>query len=485
MGVKQYISILIIILAVSIRINVYVQNRSLIIDEANLARNIVEKNALDFFYPIDYDQYAPPLYLTSTKILTRFLGANEYSMKLISLLSGIGIILLLWSFLKFFKLKQISIWYILLLFAFSSLSIRYSTEFKQYSSDAFLCLLFIWYAFKEKEKELKWNRIIVWSLFGAIGIWASMPLIFILAAIGIGFLYQKNKSVNDLLKLSLLGGIWLTSFGIYFYFILNHDTKDREILNFHNRFFFSLTPSNFEDWNQNFKILQSFFRYSVEKTVVGNIWGLLMFVTGFYILLKDKTYELIILIMPILMAIIASHFQLFSMIPRVSLFIFPLLLVVIALGHTVIWNKSNKWVKYLLVAIMILTLINNEGYRYLYSKMEFENSKALFEVLKNEHKKEDLIYVQVDGVPAFVFYNEMHDNKYNLSNYFLGDVGDKLSPMSKENGNRHSGNFWLFLSHTFPQSEIDRYIAMAKLVGVEEKRFIREEASLYYFISHK
>jgi len=77
MKYTNQIILLAIIIGASIRLTVYLQNRSFIIDEANLARNIVEKSYSDFIKPLDYEQYAPPVLSCALKLAIKLGGVNE------------------------------------------------------------------------------------------------------------------------------------------------------------------------------------------------------------------------------------------------------------------------------------------------------------------------------------------------------------------------------------------------------------------------
>lgn len=61
-------SAIILLGGIILRLHVYLSNRSLIIDEANLARNVVEGNWLQFLQPLKYEQYAPPIFLCLSKM---------------------------------------------------------------------------------------------------------------------------------------------------------------------------------------------------------------------------------------------------------------------------------------------------------------------------------------------------------------------------------------------------------------------------------
>jgi uncharacterized membrane protein len=216
-----YIAPLIVLTGIILRIIVFFQNRSLIIDEANLAMNIVEKKMLLFFHSLDYEQYCPPIFLVLSKLSINLFGTNEFSLKIIPFLGGAFSLILLYFLGKHFVKEKAIQWYLLLLFSFSSVAIRYSTEVKQYSTDAVICLALVYLAILFKNKEWNLKNSLIWMFIGSISIWSSMSSIFILASVGFAFLYQSFKNKRTFpVWLVATGAVWLGNFGIYFFRIL-------------------------------------------------------------------------------------------------------------------------------------------------------------------------------------------------------------------------------------------------------------------------
>eukprot|EP01136_Pigoraptor_vietnamica_P002975 Opistho-1_new@31642 len=120
---------------IAVRIAVYLQNRNLMIDEANVARNIYERGFLQLLSPLSYEQYAPPLWLWAIKATTTLANMGEQALRFIPLVSGFATLILLYLILKQLNLFR-SAWYALLLLASGYIYIRYSTELKQYMTDA-------------------------------------------------------------------------------------------------------------------------------------------------------------------------------------------------------------------------------------------------------------------------------------------------------------------------------------------------------------
>src|SRR5688572_5655367 len=83
---------LIVVAAVVLRIVVWVQNRNLIIDESNVARNLFDRNYLELLKPLDFNQYAPPTFLWATKTFAELFGFGELSLRAYALLCSFGVL---------------------------------------------------------------------------------------------------------------------------------------------------------------------------------------------------------------------------------------------------------------------------------------------------------------------------------------------------------------------------------------------------------
>ncbi len=456
--ITNYFLISALILGVSLRLAVYFQNRSFIIDEANLARNIVEKNYGEFFKPLDYEQYSPPVFSSALKVMTQLGGVNEYSLTLISLLAGIGTLILLFLIGRFLKLDPIPLLYLLLLFSFNELAIRYSTELKQYSLDAFLCLLFCYWYLRNRDKKWTSSSAFQLAIFGAFVVWCCMPIVFVLAAIGMDLLFRflRQREFN-FSYLIMIGMPWLISFGAYYFSILRVDATSDYLQNFHNRYFFDLLPFSREAMTTDYNLLLGLFRSVTDKTTISLIGCIVFFALGMFKLNKINRPALTILILPLVFCLLASHLHMYSLLTRLTLFLIPMLSLIMVYGFSWAWSKSNKYLKIGLAVFAMLTIVNKKGYEYFWTKMEFEDAKAGLNYIRDELGPDEMIYVHHAGVPAFLFYNELHDQAYNFENYNLGTWEKTIGVNVIQNQSvESSSSFWVFFSHTNPVSKLGK-----------------------------
>src|SRR4051794_34950265 len=67
-----------IIAGIGLRLWQYLAHASLWLDEAALARNIIDRSSLGLITPLDYGQTAPPAFLLVEKAAVAVLGNNEF-----------------------------------------------------------------------------------------------------------------------------------------------------------------------------------------------------------------------------------------------------------------------------------------------------------------------------------------------------------------------------------------------------------------------
>ena len=464
-------------LGIGLRLLVYAQNRSLIIDEANLALNIVERQGWAFFQSLDYQQYCPPLFLLASKWSTLLGGVNEWSLKALPLLSGLVLLILLYRLAKHWLNDGPALWYMLGLAALSPLLIRYSTEVKQYSTDGAITLGLILLALQMPYKNWTAKTHLGWGLLGAFCIWASMPSIFILATLGLTWLVQHLQKKRTIpWGLLGIGVFWLVHFGLYFKAILVQDAASSHLQAYHQAHFFNLLPWSKAALWLDYRLLVGTMTSVTDHTVLGLGFGFLLYGIGAVVLIRRSKIEAAWLLGPVLLCFFTSHFKLYSLIPRLTIFFLPLMLVVIGIGFQTLWQNSHKSLQVVLVVLALLGWTNKKGYVHLWQPLEIEDSKSILAYLSQHHQGEP-IFVQADGVPAFRFYNTYHDQAYHFAPVHLAQWDEPISLTTLAHPSRR---FWLFFSHTFPEKKA-AYLQEAQTLATPRQAHAAQTASVHLF----
>ena len=417
----SWLPVLVILLGILIRIIVFVYNRSFFLDEANLALNVVEKNYSAFFGSLSYDQYAPPLFMVLSKFMVSTIGVKDQVLRIVPLLSSIGSIILLWLILKEWIKDYIVIAYGLGLFCFSILAIRYGTEFKQYSSDTFIALLLVYCGWRTHLYKMTKLSYMTWLVGGSLLIWYSMPSVLVLAGVA-ALLVSTNK--NSPYALLFLFFAWSQSFLAYYFSVLKKSIANEALANYHDDYFFSLIPKSGSDIIENFHLLESLLRTVFDKSGVSIVFGVLILGYGIYLVARSSWPTFLLVVLPIIMTIGLSGLQLYSLIPRMTLFIVPLMIVLATIGLDGIWWALSPLMKLLIGLLMIFGLYNNKGYNYLSQKMEFDNIKLVLNGIPTTKNDSTTVYVHYLAVPACKYYINHESSPYSHTNFHWGKWAD-------------------------------------------------------------
>lgn len=397
-------------IALVLRIVIYFQNRNLFIDEANVARNVFERSFTGLIKPLDYEQFAPPLFLWITKLSTLFFGMNEWALRLFPLLSSIVAFFVLLEIIKQWIPKQYA-WYAMALFSSGYLFIHYATELKQYSSDFLISSILIYLALKLKTQQFK--SIIAWILVGFLAIFTSMPSIFILFSIGLYWFYSDFKLKNvEQFKIHLsICLFWLIGFVLYYFLILNNQIQSDYLQKYHADSFLNF-PTSLHHVNHNVKVLSGIITQAGGGTFIAILINIVLLFIGIIFLHKYKTKYNILLLSPFIVLIVAGISHKYAMVSRLLLFIQPIIFIFLSLGVYVVFKSDKWWLKMVVFIVLILNIYNHQELKYLFKKFEFQEIHYALDALNKPEKfgANSKVLVHHGAVPAFIFYTQMKDN---------------------------------------------------------------------------
>ncbi len=404
--------IALIAIGIVLRLYVYFQNRNLIIDEANVARNIAERGFAALILPLDYAQYAPPVFLWITKFFTILFGMGEMALRLYPLLCGIASILVLYKLLP--KLMPaVAIWYPLSLFVFSAFLIRYSSEVKQYMPDVFIALLLLYAALQVDIFKLNTKRfLLLWILFGTVAIWSSMPSVFILAGVGAYYMWQclKSKQYNKLVPVIIVSLVWLAQFAAYYFLLLQEQANSDYLQSFHRYDFLFATPSKREEWQHNWYTFSALMRQFEGLYPYVHQINTAFLIVAIIMLARRAASLLFLILTPVLALAFAAALDQYSLMPRVSLFIIPVIIIIIGYGFSQFIYLKSAWLRGLIVIAAVYAAGCNIA--YLAEKpFKYEELTEGMQYLKDKKIPAAAISVYHSSVPAFIYYTTLHPAK--------------------------------------------------------------------------
>ncbi|RYD58733.1 MAG: hypothetical protein EOP56_03865 [Sphingobacteriales bacterium] len=399
----------IILLGIALRLKVLADSRCLWIDEASVARNIYERGFIGLTTPLDYYQYAPPLYLWIVKLSAILFGYCEAALRLWPFIAGVGSLYFLWRILKRETSAAVAL-YPLSLMATGFMYVRYGTELKQYIPDMFIATLLVYLALVVDVLKAQRGRFFfIWLVAGSLSIWASMPSVFILAGIGLYYLVQVSKDVRKAGIVVVIAVLWILQFALYYFIILKPQIHSGYLQNYHQNFFLFALPGSLAEWGHNKDVL-----LSILKVAVGDKWytiyfNLILLAVGVVSLLRNHRAKSVLFILPLVCMIAAAAMNQYSLIPRLTLVIMPLLYVSMAYGFVRL--LSNKTLRFLAVSIAILCVFGYQRLDLFTQPFEQEEITRGLDYLNKKGVAGNDLYVVVGAEHAYLYYTEMHPDK--------------------------------------------------------------------------
>lgn len=413
----HWLVVVIIIVGIALRLVYYFQNRCLFIDEANIARNIYERSFIGLTKPLNYEQYAPPLFLWIIKISTLLFGYSEFAFRLFPLLCGIVSLFLFNNVLKRFTAID-ALWYPLIIVATGFIYINYSTELKQYIVDVVVIQLLILLALKTdiingKNAAFFWK----WAIAGSVAVWLSMPSVFMLAGVGAYYCYGalNSKRYAKFFLLISVCLIWLLQFALYYYLILKPQISSSYLQNWHKEFFLNFLPVNKATWNDNVNALDKLIEATGGKWALSVVFHLLTLAIGaVYLLLKQRGKFLLISI-PVFALLLAAALHQYALTPRLVLFIMPVILLFVGVGLHQLF-RINDVLSAVLVVIAAICIFNFGAFSLFYKRVGNEEISQNLDFLLSKNINSGHLAVNNLAVPAFIYYTAIHPAKDKWKN---------------------------------------------------------------------
>jgi len=328
-----------IFFGICIRIWQYSNCRSLWIDEAMLARNIIDRNFLELLNPLDFNQGAPVLFLWITKSVTTFFGTGELALRFFPLIiSIIGIILFYFIAKRFLEAPFIAL--ALIFFSLSQQLIYYSQEFKQYASDVTITLIILYLFLRYLENNNNFELILLFFL-GSISTFLSYPSIFIISSISSAFILLKYKKQIDIssLKIAIIITVWFVFFCVNYFIFLRQLSENSYLTSFWNKGFLPI-PTSIDDVKTWINTLQDFLKFCgfTEKL---QIVPILMSGIAVAYGIRKRSAPILILAMVFFFAFCAAVICKYPFERRLALYTIPLFILLSAKGAEVFSKNRN------------------------------------------------------------------------------------------------------------------------------------------------
>ena len=468
-----------------LRVVHYLHATSLSVDESLLTLNVLGRSPAELLEPLADSQGAPLGYLLLLKSVIGVFGDSEPALRLIALVCGIASLFLFRS-LAIRLLTPAAVPIAVGLFALAGGLIFYSAQVKQYSGDVLLALVMYWMADHVLQRRPAWWFVGLYGLAGAVALGLSHPAVFILTGIALSFTCFNVVRSGQQRRFGVLPAfaIWGATFLTIYWLSLRNLSNHAWLLNFWEDEFMPLPPTSLDDvrW-----MITAFFQM-FSKMLGFSLQGIcgLTFLAGVYGMFSTNRERLAGLLLPILLALGASGFQLYPFCCRLILFAAPALLLLMAEGTITLvsFTRAQRAIGVTLIVLLFLHPVMWAGYYVLNPRYE-EEIKPELAYLEANRQPQDVVYVYYGARPAFTYYAK----RYGLDLETCCTIGVRSredwtgyeQDLARLRGNRR---VWFVFSHIFDWKSVDERALFLQLlddIGERSDGFETEGAAIYLY----
>ena len=475
---------LILSLGVTLRLAKFLANRSLWLDEARLALNLLDRSPIELFQPLAYGQVAPSGFLLLEWVISRLLGAREWAFRLLPLLAGIAALWLVYLLARR-VCGPAGTLVALALGAVADPLVNYASELKPYSSDVAIAAGLILLALALDDRRGSGRALAGFSLAGAVAVWLSHPAIFVLAGASLVLAVRLawRREWRGLARLAGASSLWVASFlGVVL--VSRSALGDTSLAGYWADAFMPFPPSSAADIDWFIRAFSGLFNDVVEIPLYTGVT--LLFLLGAFAMLRRQAMELGMLVVPILLALAASGLGLYPFAHRLLLFTAPSLLVLTGRGFSFVTEEVEGRSAWLSVALGLLLLAQPVAIAVSHAAdpREQEEMRPVVDYLAEHSREGDVLYLYYNARYAFDFYARgrhpagrvvVGKNHREDPSAYLGEL-DSLGEAPRA---------WLVFAHSVPgrgvPDEEGYILGGLRCRGVQQDRMLRQGASAYLY----
>lgn len=399
-----------------LRVRQLVEVRSLWMDEAMLAVNIVERPLSGLAAPLELNQGAPLGFLVLQKLATLALGSSDLVLRLLPFVASIAA-LALFARVATNWIGRAGLLAVLWM-ALSTPLVDYATEAKQYSSDVFVAVLLLWVTRPWVARRANDRDHMVLAVVGAASLWLSHPASFALPGIGIVVAAQALRpfSRRGLLQAAMVAAAWGISAILLYEFSLASLAANTALLNYWKDYFLPLHGGGAGTW------LVWALRAFVQDTagLVPAEPVLAVAAIGLVSLAWRRPAMAVLALMPIVVALAASAAELYPFGHRLLLFATPGLFLLAAEGVGCVATAAARASSLvaprlaspvaglvgLALGLMLLVQPARAAWERMAHPRVVEHLRPGLEYLVAHRLPGDGVYVYYGAKPAFRFYSK-------------------------------------------------------------------------------
>lgn len=412
---RAKLNIALLFLGAGLRIGQYALGEVLWYDELALVRNFVEKPLRVLLAaPLDYAQVAPPGFTLIEKAVIVALGNNAYALRLFPLLcSLVSLPLFVEVARRIFPPGAALL--AVALFALSPTMIGFGSQAKQYSTDVATVLLMTALTLQWWERRHRNDAFLAAALLGAVGfaaVWFSHAAVLVLAGLGAALLIEcaLRREPSSLRSLAPTAILWCAGvLGAITVALQNINPSTHAYMQAYWAGGFMPFPPRSGDqviwlWRAFRSLFQRQILYPLPAV------GVLLTALGAFALMKRRPWSALVILAPLGVALMASAMHRYPIGERVSLFLLPGILLLLAEGvDRVRYALALGW-RPLGSAIVALAAITSVHTLYAYfPSYPDKDIRDVFAYVQARRQPEDAVYAFYNAGHAIAYYGPQYD----------------------------------------------------------------------------
>lgn len=396
-------------MGIVLRVVDYAGNRSLWLDEAAFARNVVDRSFSELLLPLDYLQTPPIGFLFLEKCAIAVLGNSEYAFRLLPLFAGISSLFLANAVAKrSIDSKAIAVF--LALFSAASYLVYFSSEAKQYSFDVALALLLTLLALRILLRGMTRKRLALFAIVALTAPWLSHTAVFVTAGVASVLIVHFAHGRAWTRAFAVLGSCLPAAVSTLFaHAIAARNVTDAEQMHtYWSSGFMPMPPRSLGDALWFGRALGRIFRDPLDFPFPA--LAVIAFLVGVWWMFRTRRETAVLLAAPAFVVLVASAAELYpfgsrhEITGRVLLFLVPAFLFFIAEGAEQIRRRTKRGLRLAGVAFVLL-LVLPVAVRTAFSvPFRREEIRPVMRYLLQHRRPGDSVYVHFGATHAWRYY---------------------------------------------------------------------------------
>ena len=388
-------------------------NRSLWIDEAALALNLIHKSAAQLTGHLEHGQMAPIGFLWLEKASMELFGDGETALRLVPFAASL-VALVLFARIAQANLAGAGAAVAVAVFALNHRLIYYGSEVKQYAMDVAVAVVLLALGLAGGRPWTR-RRLVILAIAGSVGGWVSEPACFVLAGLGASLLTAAARRRDRRLAVQAAGlGLWwlVTVVPVLLLERRNLSAADSAIL---VRYWSDglaprpLEPAGVARWLRAVSVRT--LAYLFEPTALGprvqQVTMLQLFVllvAGLACLARRSPEKFVLLALPVALAVAGGVSTVYPLSRRLALYLVPMVLLAIGAGVEALRGAFGAAGGFAATAAGVTLVVTAAARTLAVIPESVEELRPVLAEVAAQRRAGDAIYVHNGAVRAYEYY---------------------------------------------------------------------------------